>query len=136
MPPQPPGPRTHRRGTHPAGEGVSRDLDVAAVEQRIVQGIVDELGELLSERLHVAVFDNGGRGVEIRAEHEGVSGGGIDAVRSPGAAHRGVAIGVVGGVVRHGDDQLAFLFGKLLEEFLLQKLEIDDGEGARRSSSR
>ena len=32
--------------------------------------------------------------------------------------------------MRHGDDELAFLFGKLLEEFLLQKLDIDDGEGA------
>ena len=117
-------------GTHPTGEGVSRNFDVAAVEQGIVQGIVDELPELLSERLHVTVFDNGGCGMEIRAEHEGVSGGGVDAVRSPGAAHRCVAIGVVSGVMRHGDDELAFLFGKLLEEFLLQKLDVDDGEGA------
>ena len=41
----------------------------------------------------------------------------------------GVAFGVIGGVMGHGDDQLAVLFGKLLEEFLLQKLEVDDGEG-------
>ena len=53
-----------------------------------MQRIVDELRELLSERLHVAVFDDGGCGMEIRAEHERVSGGGVDAVRSPGAAHR------------------------------------------------
>ena len=98
--------------------------------------VLDELRELLRERLHVIVLHHRGRGVEIGAEHEGVSGGGIDAVRSPGAAHRRVAEGVVSGVMRHGDDELAFLFRKLLEELLLQELEIDDGEGARRSSSR
>src|SRR5450759_2625856 len=32
--------------------------------------------------------------------------------------------------MRHGDDELAFQFGKLLEEFLLQKVDVDDGEGA------
>jgi hypothetical protein len=94
-----------------------------------VQRIVDELAKLLGERLHVAVLDDGGRGVEIGAEHEGISGGGIDPVRSPGAAQRGVALGVIGGVMRDGDDQLALLFGKLLEEFLLQKLDVEDGEG-------
>ena len=86
--------------------------------------------ELLSERLHVSVFHDGGRGVEIGAEDERVSGGGVDAVRSPGAADGGVAEGVVGGVVRHGDDELAVLLGDLLEELLLQELEVDDGEGA------
>ncbi len=120
----------HRGGTHPTRERVSRTLHVAAVDQRIVQGIVDELTELLGERLYVTVFDNGGCGVEIRAEHERVSSGGIDAVRSPGAAHRCVAVGVVSGVMRHRDDELAFLFGNLLEELFLQKLDIDDSEGA------
>ena len=33
--------------------------------------------------------------------------------------------------MRHGDDQLAFLFGNLLEQFLLQKLDVHDGEGVR-----
>ena len=65
VPPQPPWSPGHRRGTHPGGERVAGRFGVAAVEQRIVQGIVDELGELLRERLHVAVFDDGGRGVEI-----------------------------------------------------------------------
>ena len=32
--------------------------------------------------------------------------------------------------MRDGDDELAFLLGNLLEEFLLQKLHIDDGEGS------
>ena len=87
-PDRPPAPRDAS-----SGESCCPELDVAAaMEQRIVQGIVDELGELLGERLHVAVFDDRGRGMEIRAEHEGVSGGGVDAVRSPGAAHRGVAV--------------------------------------------
>ena len=31
--------------------------------------------------------------------------------------------------MRHGDDELAFLLGKLLEEFLLQKLDVDDSYG-------
>ena len=91
MPPQPPWSPGRMEADASSREGVARDLDVAAVDQRIVQGILDELRELLGERLHVAVFDDGGRGVQIRAEHEGVSGGGIDAVRSPGAAHRRVA---------------------------------------------
>ena len=47
--------------------------------------------ELLGQRLHVGVLDDRGRVMQIRAEHEGVSGGGIDAVRSPGAAHGRVA---------------------------------------------
>ena len=119
-----------RHGTHPTAEGISRNRDVAAVEQRIVQRIVDELRELLCERLHVAVFDDGRRGAEIGAEHERVSGGGVDAVRSPGAAERCIAFGVVGGVVRHGDDELAVLFRKLLEELSLQKFDVDDSEGA------
>ena len=127
VPPQQPVAWPHGGRIQP-GKSVSGDCDVAAVNQRVMQRIVDELRELLGERLHVAVFDNGGRGMKIRAEHEGVSGGGVDAVRSPGAAHRGVAVGVIGGVMRHGDDQLAVLFGKLLEEFLLQKLDVDDGE--------
>ena len=93
-----------------------------------MQGILDELRELLSERLHVIVRDHGGRVMKVGAEHERVSGGGIDAVRSPGAAHGCVAKRVVSGVTRHGNDQLALLFGKLLEELLLQELEIDDGE--------
>jgi hypothetical protein len=37
----------------------------AAGEQRIMQGIVDELSELLGERLYVTIFDNFGRGMEI-----------------------------------------------------------------------
>ncbi len=82
------------------------------------------------ERLHVTIFDKGRCGMEIRAEHEGVSGGGVNAVRSPRAAQGGVTLGVVSDVMRRGDDQLAFLFGKLLEEFLLQKLDVDDGQGA------
>ena len=61
------------------------------MDQRIVQRIVDELRELLGERLHIGVLDHSGRVMEIRAEHEGVSGGGIDAVRSPGAADGSVA---------------------------------------------
>ena len=57
--------------------------------------------------------------MEIGPEHERISGGGIDAVCSPGAAYSGIALGVIGGVMGHGNDQLAFLFGKLPEEFLL-----------------
>ncbi len=68
--------------------------------------------------------------MQIRREHEGVSGRGVDPVRSPGAAHRGIAEGVVSSVMRHGDDELAFLFGKQVEEFLLQKFDIDNAEGA------
>ena len=94
-----------------------------------MQGIVDELRELLSERLHVTVLDNAGCAVQIGAEDEGISGCGIDAVSSPGTADGGVAFGVVGGVVGHGDNQLAGLFGKLLEELLLQKLDVGDSEG-------
>ena len=119
-----------RRRTQPTVEGVSRNRDVAAVEQRVVEGIVDELRELLGEWLHVAVFDHGRGGAEIRTEHEGVSGGGVDSVRSPRAAERCVAFGVVGGVMRHGNDELAVLFGKLLEKLPLQKLDVDDGERA------
>ena len=55
------------------GEGVSRSFDVAVVEQRIVQRIIDKLSELLSEWLYVIVFDNRGCGMTIRAKYEGVS---------------------------------------------------------------
>ena len=122
--------------THPGGENVSGDLDVAAVDQRIVQRVLDELGELLRERLHVGVRDHSGRVMEVGGEHEGISGGGIDAVRSPGAAHGSVAERVISGVMRHGDDQLALLFGELFEEFLLQKLDDRRRRRPRRSSSR
>ncbi len=131
VPPQPPwSPGRIDAGRIQPGKVFPGTLTLRPWKQGIVQGIVDELRELLGERLHVAVFDNVRRGMEIRTEHEGVSGGGVDAVRSPGAADRCVAIGVVGGVMRHGDDKLAFLLGKLLEELLLQKLDVDDGEGA------
>ncbi len=56
---------TPRRRTQPAAESVSRNRDVAAVEQRVVEGIVDELRELLSEWLHIAVFDHGRGATEI-----------------------------------------------------------------------
>ena len=56
-------------------------------------------------------------------------------MRSPRAADRRVAMRVVGGVMRYGDDEFAILLGNLLEQFLLQKLDIDDGEGTPRSSS-
>ncbi len=105
------------------------------MDQRIVQRIVEELRELLRQRLHILVFDNSRRGAEIRTQHKRVSGGGVDAVRSPRAADRRVAKRVVGGVMRYRDDELSVLLGKLLEEFLLQKLEVDDGEGTRPSSS-
>ena len=95
--------------------------------QRVVQRIVDKLGELLREGLHVAVFHYRRRVAKIRTEHEGVSGGGIDAMGSPGAAQRGVAFGVVSGVVRDCDHQLAFLTGNQLEKLPLQKLDVGDG---------
>jgi hypothetical protein len=95
-----------------------------------MQGVVDELRELLGDRLHVAVLDDRGRVMQVRPEHERVSGGYIDAVRSPGAAFRGITIGVVGGVMRHGKDKLAILLRKLLEDFLLHKFHVDNRKGA------
>ena len=62
------------------------------------------------------VFDDCGCGMQIGAEHERVSGGGVDAVRSPGAAFGGVALDVIGGVMRDSDDEFAVLPGNLLEE--------------------
>ena len=100
-----------------------------------MQRVFDELRELLGQRLDVGVRDHRRRVMKVGGEHERVSGGGIHAVRSPGAAHGGVAQRVVSGVMRHGDDQLALLFGKLLEELLLQELEIRRRRTTRRSSS-
>src|SRR6266536_3027064 len=63
-------PWAHRGWAHPTGDGVPRNLDAAAaMEQRIVQRILDELRELLSKRLDVAIFDHAWRGMEIRTEH-------------------------------------------------------------------
>jgi hypothetical protein len=117
-----------RHGTQPTAEGISRNRDVAAVEQRVVEGIVDELRELLCEWLNVAVFDDGRRGTEIRTEYERVSGGGVDSMRPPRAAERCIAFGVVGSVVRNGDHELAVLFRKLFEELTLQKFNVDNSE--------
>src|SRR3984957_6980977 len=116
--------------THPCGEGVSRSIDVVVGGQRIVQGIVDELCELLGERLYIAICDNGRRVMEIGPEDEGVSRSLVDAVPSPGTAFGCVVIRVVGGVARHGDDELAILLRKLLEDLLLQKHNIHDGKGS------
>src|SRR5205807_579673 len=66
--------RTRRR-TQPTPEGVSRNRDVATVKQRVVERIVDELRELLGERLHVAVLDHGGRAADVRTEQERTSRG-------------------------------------------------------------
>ena len=99
-----------RHGTQPTAEGISRSRDVVAVKQRVVEGIVDELRKLLCEWLHVAVFDDDRRGTKIRTEYERVSGGGVDSMRPPRAAERCIAFGVVGSVVRHGNDELAVLF--------------------------
>ena len=50
-------------------------------------------------------------------------------MRSPGAAYRRVALGIIGGVMRYRDDEFSFLSGYRLEEFLLQKLNVDHGKG-------
>src|SRR5438874_511576 len=94
-----------RRRPQPAAEGVSCNRNVAAVKQRVVERIVDELRELLGERLNVAVFDDCGGAVEIRTEHEGIPSGGVDSVRSPRTAECRITFGVVGGVAGHGDDE-------------------------------
>lgn len=70
-----------RHGKQPTVEGISRNRAVTAVEQRVVEGIIDELRELLCEWLCVAVFDDGRRGAEVRSEYERVSGGGVDSMR-------------------------------------------------------
>ena len=93
-----------------------------------MQRVFDELRKLLGKRLHIGVRDHRRCVMKVGGEHERVSGGGIDAVRSPGAAHGCVAKRVVSGIMRYGNHELALLFGKLLEELLLQELEIDDGE--------
>src|ERR1700744_3689346 len=116
--------------THPCREGISRSIVVVIGRQGIVQRIVDELRELLGERLNIAVCNNTGRVMEIGPEHEGVSCSLVDAVRSPGTAFGCIVICVVGGVARHGDDELAILFRKLLEDLLLQKYNIHDGKGS------
>src|SRR5580698_4095005 len=67
-------PRRLPNRTRPAGEDISRSCSVAAMMQRVMQRIVDELGELLREGLHVSVFHYRGRVAKIRTEHEGVSG--------------------------------------------------------------
>ena len=56
--------------------------------------------------------------------------GGVDAVRSPRAADGGVTERIVSGVMRYGDDELAFRFGKSLKDLFLNKLDIDNREGA------
>src|SRR5579871_5999007 len=95
-----------------------------------MQRIIDELRQLLSKRLHIAVFDDRRSIAKIRAKHEGVSGGRVDAVRSPRAALRRIALDVVGGVMGYSDDELAVLPRNPLEELPLQKLNINDSEGA------
>jgi hypothetical protein len=100
-----------------------------ALEERVVEGIVDELGELLGEGLDVAVFDDCRCVSDIGGQDEGVAGGGVDAVGSPGAADGGVTVGVEGGVVGDGEDEFAILLGELLEEGALDELEVRDGEG-------
>ena len=122
--------RRHLRESRPAGNAVAWcGRGMAAMEKRIVQGIVDELGELLGDRLHVAIVHDCGRGTQIGAKHERIAGGGVDAVRSPGTAFRRVAVTVVGRVMGDGKDEFALLPGQLLEDCLLQKFHIDDGEG-------
>ena len=114
----------------PRGEEIPASRGGAEVALRIVQWIVEEFRELLGERLDVAVGDDGGRRAKVGSEYEGVAGRGVDAVRSPGAADGRVSGGVIGGVVRDRDDQFSILMRNLPEEFLLQKLGIDDREGS------
>jgi hypothetical protein len=117
-----------RYWAQPTGECVSWNRDIAVVKQRIVERIVHELRELLGEWLHIGLLDHVRRGTEVRAEHEGVSGGGVDSVCSPGAAERCVALGVVGGVMRRSNDELAILPRDLLEKLSLKEFDVDDGE--------
>ena len=121
--PAPPQPRSSP-GKQPRGEVVAAGRDRAEIGLWIVQGIVEELRELLRERLDVLILHDGWSVAQKGPEHEGVAGGGVDAVCSPGAAYGCVGVGVVGGVVGDGDDQCAVLTRNLLEELLLEKLRI------------
>jgi hypothetical protein len=119
-----------------AVKNISRDLDVAASGfQRVVQGILDELRELLGERLHIIVRDH------AWARHTGTS----RARKSFRSQNRRRAFPeqhtvaspkrVVSGVARHGDDQLALLFWKLLEESPFAETRYRRRRTPRRSSS-
>src|SRR6185437_1143717 len=78
--------------------------------------------------LNVAVLNDIGRSMDIRRQHEGVSGSRVDAVGSPGAAHRSISECIVSGVVGEGNDQLPVLPVNLFEQFPLQELHIYYGE--------
>ena len=100
------------------------------MEQRIVQRIIHKFGKLLGERLDIAIFDNGRRGVQIGTEYERISGGRIHAMRSPGTANGRVPESIERGVMGDSNDQLARQPGKLTEEFFLNEFDIGDGEGS------
>ena len=84
---------------------------MAALEKRIVQGVIDELSELLGDRLYVAIAHHCRRGTQIGAEHERIPSRGVDAVRSPRTAFGRVAVTVVGRVMGDRQDEFALLTG-------------------------
>src|ERR1019366_4105572 len=66
-------------GARPSGYRVTRRWTAASpVEQRIVHWILDELRDLLRDRLDVGVSDHRRRNSDIGGEDERVVGGGVD----------------------------------------------------------
>src|ERR1035438_3856430 len=120
-------------GARPSGYRVTRRWAAASpVEQRIVHWILDELRDLLRDRLDVGVSDHRRRNSDIGGEDERVVGGGVDTVRTPGTADCGVSEGVIGRVVSHGKHEPAVLCGDLAEQFALNPFEVNDGKRAAR----
>src|SRR5580700_10483810 len=118
-----------RRGSRPRGKHISRTLRVAStMDQRIVQRIFDKLRKLLREGLHIIVFDDAWGGMKIRRQDERGAGGGINPMRAPGTTHSSVAESVKSGVVCDREHELTLQFRKLLEQLVLKKFDVDDGE--------
>jgi hypothetical protein len=98
-----------------------------------VERIINKVAELLGQRLDIAVLNRSRGRVEKGTEYERVPCGRVDTMRAPGAANGGIAQCIKGCVVGDRDDDPILLLGDVLEEFFLEKIKIDDGQGTARS---